>query len=344
MTVRVGLLGATGAVGQRFVQLLEDHPTFEIAAVTASPQSAGESYRDAAKWRVDTPIPDHVAGMTVRETDPDALPDDLDLLFSSLPSSVGAEVEPKLCRAGYVVSSNSSNERMAEDVPLTIPEVNADHLDLIETQREQRGWDGALVKNPNCSTITMTPTLAALDEFGLSRVHVATLQAVSGAGYSGVTSMEIIDNVLPHIGGEEAKMESESRKLLGSVEDGELSLHDVEVSASCNRVPSLDGHLENVFAELDADPTAEAVHEALESLSPVDLPSAPEQPIHVFADPDRPQPRLDRMRGKGMQISAGGLRETAEGIQYNCLAHNTIRGAAGASVLNGELLVKEGWI
>ncbi|WP_053948670.1 aspartate-semialdehyde dehydrogenase [Halolamina sediminis] len=344
MSVRVGLLGATGAVGQRFVQLLDDHPTFEIAAVTASPESAGSPYRDAAKWRVDTPIPDHVAEMTVRETSPEALPDDLDLLFSSLPSGVGAEIEPELCRAGYVVSSNSSNERMAEDVPLTIPEVNPDHLDLLETQREERGWDGALVKNPNCSTITMVPTLAALDRFGLERVHVATLQAVSGAGYSGVTSMEIIDNVLPHIGGEEAKMETESRKLLGDVENGELSLHDVDVSASCNRVPSLDGHLENVFAELEANPEPEAVHEALESLDSVDLPSAPEQPIHVFADPDRPQPRLDRMRGKGMQISAGGLRETAEGVQYNCLAHNTIRGAAGASVLNGELLVEEGWV
>jgi aspartate-semialdehyde dehydrogenase len=344
MSVRVGLLGATGAVGQRFVQLLDDHPTFEIAAVTASPASAGESYRDAAKWRVDTPIPEDVAGMTVLETDPEVLPDDLDLLFSSLPSGVAAEVEPELCRAGYVVSSNSSNERMAEDVPLTIPEVNPDHLDLIETQREERGWDGALVKNPNCSTITMTPTLAALDEFGLERVHVSTLQAVSGAGYSGVTSMEIIDNVLPHIGGEEAKMETESRKLLGSVEDGQLALHDVDVSASCNRVPSLDGHLENVFAELDENPEPEAVHKALESLSPAALPSAPEQPIHVFEDPERPQPRLDRMRGKGMQISAGGLRETAEGIQYNCLAHNTIRGAAGASVLNGELLVEEGWV
>jgi aspartate-semialdehyde dehydrogenase len=344
MSVRVGLLGATGAVGQRFVQLLTDHPTFDIAAVTASPSSAGESYRDAAKWRVDTPIPDDIAEMTVLETDPDTLPDDLDLLFSSLPSDVGADVEPELCRAGYVVSSNSSNERMAEDVPLTIPEVNPGHLDLIETQREERGWDGALVKNPNCSTITMTPTLAALDQFGLSRIHVATLQAVSGAGYSGVTSMEIIDNVLPHIGGEEQKMETESRKLLGDVTDGELSLHDVEVSASCNRVPTLDGHLENVFAELDENPSPAEVHDALESLDAADLPSAPDQPIHVFDDPERPQPRLDRMRGNGMQISAGGIRETAEGIQYDCLAHNTIRGAAGASVLNGELLVRDGWI
>jgi aspartate-semialdehyde dehydrogenase len=344
MSVRVGILGATGAVGQRFVQLLEDHPTFDIAAVTASPESAGERYRDAAKWRVDTPIPNDVAEMRVRETSVDALPDGLDLLFSSLPSGVADEVEPELCRAGYVVSSNSSNERMAADVPLTIPEVNADHLDLIDVQRAERGWDGALVKNPNCSTITMVPTLAALDEFGLQRVHVATLQAVSGAGYSGVTSMEILDNVLPHIGGEENKMETESRKLLGDVEDGDLSLHDVEVAASCNRVPSLDGHLENVFAELDEDPGAEEVHEALAAFEGIDLPSAPDQPVFVFDDPERPQPRLDRMRGKGMQISAGGLRETPQGVQYNCLAHNTIRGAAGASILNGELLANEGWV
>ncbi|MFB6221288.1 MAG: aspartate-semialdehyde dehydrogenase [Halolamina sp.] len=344
MSVRVGILGATGAVGQRFVQLLEDHPTFDIAAVTASPESAGERYRDAAKWRVDTPIPDGVAEMRVRETAVDSLPDDLDLLFSSLPSGVAAEIEPELCRAGYVVSSNSSNERMAEDVPLTIPEVNPDHLALIDTQREERGWDGALVKNPNCSTITMVPTLAALDAFGLQRVHVATLQAVSGAGYSGVTSMEIIDNVLPHIGGEEAKMETESRKLLGDVEDGGLTLHDVDVAASCNRVPSLDGHLENVFAELAENPDAAAVHEALASFDGIDLPSAPAEPIFVFDDPERPQPRLDRMRGQGMQISAGGLRETPQGVQYNCLAHNTIRGAAGASILNGELLVEDGWV
>jgi len=345
MSVRVGILGATGAVGQRFVQLLEDHPTFDIAALTASPASADKRYRNAAKWRVNTPIPDDIATMRVRETSVEALEDvDLDLLFSSLPSSVAADIEPELCEAGYVVSSNSSNERMAEDIPLTIPEVNADHLDLIETQREERGWDGALVKNPNCSTITMVPTLAALDRFGLSRVHVATLQAVSGAGYSGVTLMEILDNALPHIGGEEEKMETESRKLLGDVDDGELSLHDVEVSASCNRVATLDGHLENVFAELEENPSAEAVHEALGSFEGIDLPSAPDHPIHVFEEPDRPQPRLDRMRGKGMQISAGGLRETAAGIQYNCLAHNTIRGAAGASILNGELLANEGWV
>ncbi|WP_435143410.1 aspartate-semialdehyde dehydrogenase [Halobaculum sp. P14] len=346
MTYRVGILGATGAVGQRFIQLLDDHPTFDLACVTASEASAGKTYRDAAKWRVDTPIPDDVAELEVRETDPDAIPDDLDLLFSSLPSGVAADVEPALCEAGYVVSSNSSNDRMAEDVPLTIPEINPDHLGLIDVQRDERGWDGALIKNPNCSTITMVPTLAALDEFGLDRVHVSTLQAVSGAGYSGVTSMEILDNAVPHIGGEEEKMETESRKLLGEFDGASFSLHEADVSASCNRIPTLDGHLENVFAELDADPSATEVRDALAAAPSADLHSSPDQLIHVFGDdqPERPQPRMDRMRGDGMQVSAGGVQTTPNGVKYNCLAHNTIRGAAGASLLNGELLAADGWL
>ncbi|MDR9380546.1 MAG: aspartate-semialdehyde dehydrogenase, partial [Natronomonas sp.] len=265
MSTRVGVLGATGAVGQRLIQLLAPHPEFEIAALTASSSSAGRTYRDAAKWRVDTPIPDDVADITVVGTDPDEVPDDVDLLFSSLPSDIGASVEPAFVEEGYVVSSNSSNGRMDDDVPLTIPEINADHLDLIEVQRDNRGWDGALLKNPNCSTITMVPTLAALDEFGLERVHVSTLQAVSGAGYSGVTSMEIIDNVIPHIGGEADKMETESRKLLGSFNGAGIELHGADVSASCNRVPTLDGHLENVWADLAGDPDPAAVAEAFRS-------------------------------------------------------------------------------
>ncbi|AKU08502.1 MULTISPECIES: aspartate-semialdehyde dehydrogenase [Haloferax] len=344
MAVRVGILGATGAVGQRFIQLLEDHPTFELAALTASESSAGKRYDEAAKWRVNTPIPDDVAAMEVGSTDPADVPDDIDLLFSSLPSSVAAEVEPEFLEAGYVVSSNSSNDRMAPDVPLTIPEINPGHLDLIEVQRDERGWDGALVKNPNCSTITMVPTLAALDQFGLERVDVTTLQAVSGAGYDGVTSMEIIDNAIPHIGGEEEKMETESRKLLGSFDGAEVALHGAEVNASCNRIPTLDGHLESVFADLADDASPEDVAAAMREYPGVDLPSAPEQLIHVFEDNFRPQPRLDRERGDGMQISAGGIQATERGVKYNCLAHNTIRGAAGASVLNGELLAQEGWI
>ena len=348
MTVRVGVLGATGAVGQRLIQLLAPHPEFEIAALTASDASVGETYKDAAKWRVNSPIPDDVAGLEVRATDPDSVPDDVDLIFSSLPSSVGAEVEPEFCEAGYTVSSNSSNGRMDEDVPLIIPEVNADHVDLLEVQRDERGWDGALLKNPNCSTITMVPPLAALDrEFDLTDVRVSTLQAVSGAGYDGVTSMEIIDNAIPHIGGEEDKMETESRKLLGDFGGAEVALHDADVAASCNRIPTLDGHLENVFAEFAEDPAPEDLREAMRSFEGAgNLPSSPDQLIKVFGEdePERPQPRLDRTYADGMGIVAGGVQATDAGAKYNCLAHNTIRGAAGASLLNGELLVEEGYV
>jgi aspartate-semialdehyde dehydrogenase len=344
MSIRVGVLGATGAVGQRLVQLLDPHPDLEIAALTASESSAGRTYRDAAKWRLDVPIPEQVAEMTVTATDVDEIPNDVPLLFSSLPSSVGAAVEPGLAEAGYVVSSNSSNSRMAADVPLVVPEVNAEHVDLIEVQRDERGWDGALLKNPNCSTITMVPTLAALDRFGLERVHVSTLQAVSGAGYSGVSSMEILDNAIPHIGGEEEKMEEESRKLLGAFDGAEVGLHGMDVSASCNRIATLDGHLENVWAGTAEDVTIEAAAEAMADYPSADLPSSPAPLVHVFEEPDRPQPRLDRMLGDGMAVSAGGFRETPEGIQYNCLSHNTLRGAAGASVLNGELLAREGYL
>jgi aspartate-semialdehyde dehydrogenase len=345
MSIRAGILGATGAVGQRLVQLLDPHPEFDLVTVTASDDSAGKSYREAAKWRLDFAIPDDVAGMTVRRTDADDIPDDVDLLFSSLPSSVGERVEPGLCEAGYVVSSNSSNDRTADDVPLVVPEVNADHVDLIEVQRDERGWDGALVKNPNCSTITMVPTLAALDRaFGLDAVRVSTLQAVSGAGYDGVTSMEIIDNAIPHIGGEEQKMESEARKLLGAFDGAEVSWHGADVAASCNRIPTLDGHLENVWADLAEDVTTGDAADALREFPSLDLPSSPDPLVHVFEEPDRPQPRLDRMRGDGMAVTAGGFRETAGGVQYNCLAHNTLRGAAGASVLNGELLADSGYL
>jgi len=345
MPTTVGVLGATGAVGQRFVQLLDNSPAFEIAALTASDASADRPYHEAAKWRVDSPIPDAVRDVTVSETAPGAVGDTVDLVFSALPSAVAAAVEPDFAEAGYVVCSNASNERQAEDVPLVIPEVNADHLDLIEIQRDRRGWDGALVKNPNCSTITLVPTLAALESFGLERVRVATLQAVSGAGYSGVTSMEIIDNALPHIGGEADKMAAESRKLLGQFDGTTVHWHDADVSASCNRIPTLDGHLENVWAELQKDVTPAAAADAMRSFPSLDLPSSPDPLITVYDELYRPQPRLDRMLGGGMGVSAGGIEPVPSGgLKYNCLAHNTIRGAAGASVLNGELLVDEDWV
>jgi aspartate-semialdehyde dehydrogenase len=345
MTTRAGVLGATGAVGQRLVQLLAPHPQFDLTTLTASDDSAGKSYQEASKWRIDSPIPTSVGEMTVRETDPDAVPDEVDILFSSLPSAVGEAVEPVFCKAGYVVSSNSSNHRTASDVPLTVPEVNADHLDLIEVQRDERGWDGALIKNPNCSTITMVPPLAAIDDVvGVERINVSTLQAVSGAGYDGVTSMEIIDNAIPHIGGEEQKMEVESRKLLGDFDGSSVQYHTGRVDASCNRIPTLDGHLENVWVDTTANADVATVARAMREYPSLELHSSPSQLIHVFEDPERPQPRLDRTRGEGMSISVGGIQETESGIQFNCLAHNTLRGAAGASVLNGELLRHEGYL
>jgi aspartate-semialdehyde dehydrogenase len=342
--MNVGILGATGAVGQRLIQLLADHDEFAVTALTASGDSAGHTYREAAKWRIDAPIPEHIAEMEVTETDPAAVPDDVDLLFSSLPSSVGERVEPAFVEDGYVVSSNSSNGRLDDDIPLVIPEVNPEHLALIDVQRDERGWDGALVKNPNCSTITMVPPLAALDRHGLERVHVSTLQAVSGAGYSGVSSMEIIDNVIPYIGGEEEKMETETCKLLGALAGDAVEWHDAPVSASCNRVPTLDGHLENVWVETEDDLDAETAAATLADAPTIDLPSAPDQLVTVFEEPDRPQPRLDRNADRGMGVAVGGVQESATGIQFNCLAHNTIRGAAGASLLNGELLAREGYL
>jgi aspartate-semialdehyde dehydrogenase len=345
MTVKVGIIGATGAVGQRLVQLIDPHPDFELAAVTASDSSAGKTYREAAKWGIDSPIPESVADLEVGRTDPEDVSDDVELIFSSLPSSIGEAVEPDFCEAGYVVSSNSSNGRADDDVPLTIPEINADHLDLIEVQRDERGWDGALVKNPNCSTITMVPPLAALDDLaGLTSVEVATLQAVSGAGYSGVTSMEILDNAIPYIGKEEEKMETESRKLLGTFDGAEVHWHGADVAASCNRIATIDGHLENVWADTEDDVTPEEVDEAMIDYPSLDLRSSPETLIETFDEPDRPQPRLDRNLGNGMTVSVGGIQETTEGVQFNCLAHNTLRGAAGASVLNGELLLENGYL
>ncbi len=356
---RVGVLGATGAVGQRLVALLADHPRFEIVSLAASADSAGRPYREAVPWGLETPVPAGVADTTVVEGHPDNVPD-LDLLFSSMPSDVAERVEPAFLEAGYVVSSNSSNARMDPDVPLVIPEVNADHLALLEHQAD-RGWEGRLVKNPNCSTIAMVPPLAALAAAGHDpeRVRVATMQAISGAGYDGVSAYEIVDNVLPHIGGEEAKMERETRKLLGSVDDG-VALHDVDVAASCNRVPTLDGHLESVWVDFEgADaavgpgevavdagvgPSVESAEAALRSAPTVDLPSAPDRSVRVHDAPDRPQPRLDRSTDRGMSVAVGPLQSTATGLQFDCLVHNTLRGAAGASLLNGELLVERGYV
>jgi len=335
VAVKAGILGATGAVGQRFVEALANHPWFEITALAASERSAGKTYREAAGWRLDTAMPESVENIEVVPVDPKAV--DADVVFSALPADLALTVEPEFAKAGFAVASNASSYRMEKDIPLVIPEVNPEHLGLIEVQQDTRGWDGYIITNPNCSTIVMTVTLKPLMEFGLETVQVATMQAISGAGFSGVPAMAIYDNVIPYIGSEETKMETETLKLLGEFNGSEIVPADMKVSASCHRVPVIDGHTEAIWAGMRDKPTPEEVREAFLKFDPKlgELPSEPRKAIIVRDEVDRPQPRLDRNMGKGMSVSVGRIRE---GIRYIAMGHNTIRGAAGASVLNAELL------
>ncbi len=333
--VKAGILGATGAVGQRFVEALANHPWFEITALAASERSAGKTYREAAGWRLDTAMPESVENIEVVPVNPKAV--DADVVFSALPADLAITVEPEFAKAGFAVASNASSYRMEKDIPLVIPEVNPEHLGLIEVQQDTRGWDGYIITNPNCSTIVMTVTLKPLMKFGLETVQVATMQAISGAGFSGVSAMAIFDNVIPYIGSEEKKMETETLKLLGEFNGSEIVPADMKVSASCNRVPVIDGHTEAIWAGMRDKPTPEEVREAFLKFDPKlgELPSEPRNALIVRDEIDRPQPRLDRNMGKGMSVSVGRIRE---GIRYIAMGHNTIRGAAGASVLNAELL------
>ncbi|WP_292462937.1 aspartate-semialdehyde dehydrogenase [Methanolobus sp.] len=338
-TIRAGILGATGAVGQRFVQALENHPWFEITCLAASEKSAGKKYAKAANWRLESKMPDIVTDMEIVPVDPKKV--DADVVFSAMPSSFAKTVEAEFAKEGFVVASNASAYRMEKDIPLVVPEVNADHLGLIDVQQDNRGWDGYIVTNPNCSTIIMVPTLKPLMQFGLESVQVATMQAVSGAGYDGVASMAIMDNIIPYIGGEEEKMETEPLKLLGEFDGSEIIPADIMISASCNRVPVMDGHTEAIWAKMTDNPTPEQVRQVFLDFNPKlgDLPTEPKQVLIVRDELDRPQPRLDRNMGKGMSITVGRIRE---GIRYTAMGHNTVRGAAGASVLNAELLHKMG--
>jgi len=337
--IRAGILGATGAVGQRFIQALDNHPWFEITSLAASERSAGKTYDNAANWRLDIPLPQSIAEMNVVPVDPTKV--DADVVFSALPSENAETVEAEFAKAGFAVASNAAAYRMEEDVPLVIPEVNADHLGMIEVQQDNRGWDGYIITNPNCSTIMMVMSLKPLMQFGLDNVTVATMQAISGAGYDGVSSMAILDNIVPYIGGEEEKMEIEPQKLLGEFDGAQFIDADLTVSAACHRVPVMDGHTEAIWATMSDDPTPEDVRNAFLNFNPDlgDLPTEPEQALIVHDQPDRPQPRLDRNLGEGMSVSVGRIRE---GIRYVAMGHNTVRGAAGASVLNAELLHKMG--
>ena len=346
MKWKVGILGATGAVGQRMIELLADHPWFTVSEVAASERSAGKLYRDAARWTLDGSAPAAAGALTVKPVVP---PLDCDLVLSGLDSSVAGPIEEEFAAAGYPVLSNSSNHRMAEDVPLVIPEVNPDHLDILPLQKKRRGYTtGCLITNSNCTTMGLAMALKPLnDAFGVKEVMAVTMQAISGAGYPGVPSLDILDNVIPHIGGEEDKVETEPRKILGRLTGGAVEFAKMKISAMCNRVHVLDGHTECVSVRLERKATVKDLAKVLAEFSGepqrLRLPTAPEHPILVTEQPDRPQPRRDRNAGKGMSVVVGRLRpcEILD-FKFTLLVHNTIRGAAGAAILNAELLAERG--
>ncbi len=343
----MAILGATGLVGQRLVQLLDNHPWFEIRALAASDQSVGRAYADAVKWHLPTEIPDAVRQMKVEPCEPKF---DVAIVFSALPSDVAGEIEETFANAGYLVSSNASNHRMDADVPLVIPEVNPEHLELVRVQQARRKSQGAIITNPNCSTIHLTLVLKPLaDQFGLRRVLVTTMQALSGAGYPGVSALDAIDNVIPYIGGEEPKLENEPLKILGKLEGGKIAPADFRISAACNRVATQDGHLETVSVEFVTKSNIDLVRKVMLQFTgepqALELPTAPQHPIWVRDEVDRPQPRLDRDAERGMASVVGRLRSCGVlDYKFVVLGHNTLRGAAGGTLLNAELLVAKGFI
>jgi aspartate-semialdehyde dehydrogenase len=344
--IRVGILGATGMVGQRFIQLLEDHPQFEISALAASDRSQGKTFQDACTWRLRGEMPAFVKAMKVAAPEP---PLDCELVFSSLPGEIARASEGAFAGAGFPVISNSSAFRMDADVPLLIPEVNHEHLGLLDTQRAKRaGQRGYIVTNPNCSTIMLALALAPLHhKFGVTRVVATTMQALSGAGYPGVASLAISDNVLPFIEGEEEKIEQETLKILGKFQGREIEAAAMAVSAQCHRVAVSDGHLAAVRVTLERPAELNELKEAFASFSALpqelELHSAPKHPLIVRDEPDRPQPRLDREAGNGMSVTIGRIQpDKVLDYRFVALSHNTIRGAAGAAILNAELLIATG--
>jgi aspartate-semialdehyde dehydrogenase len=346
-TIPVGILGATGMVGQQFIALLAAHPWFRVEWIGASQRSEGKAYRDACAWRLPSTLDDHVARMTVDAAAPGRAPA---LVFSGLDSSVAGEVEGAFARAGHTIVSNARNYRMEPTVPLLIPEVNADHLSLLPAQRAACGWTGAIVTNPNCAVVVLAMALAPLRQFGLDAVTITTMQAISGAGYPGVPSWDILANVIPFIGGgEEEKIEAETPKILGAVGAGAIELHPATMSATTTRVPVPNGHTGSIAVRLAQRPPLDDVIAAWRSFrgrpQELDLPSAPLQPIVYLEEANRPQPALDANRGGGMTVSVGRLRPCPVlGCKFVALGHNTIRGAAGAALLNAELMHREGML
>jgi aspartate-semialdehyde dehydrogenase len=342
--LRVGILGATGVVGQRFIQLLERHPSFQVTALAASDRSAGKPYAAAATWRLPGEIPPAVRDIVVRLPEP---PLDCDVVFSSVPADVARAMEGAFAAAGYPVISNSSAYRMDPDVPLVVPEINADHLALLNGRRAGGGF---IVTNPNCSAVMVTLALAPLQaRFGVSAAVVTTMQALSGAGYPGVASLDITDNVIPYIANEEEKIQTETGKILGRLAGGRIEAAPFPVSAQCHRVHVQDGHLGAIRVKLERPATLESLWEAWSTFrglpQELGLPTAPAHPIEVRTEPDRPQPRLDRDAGGGMSVTIGRIAKDAVlDWRFLALSHNTIRGAAGAALLNAELLLARGYL
>jgi aspartate-semialdehyde dehydrogenase len=340
--IEVGVLGATGVVGQQFVVRLARHPWFRPTWLAASERSEGRPYGVVAPWRLAAPIPDGAAQRTVEGCLPGRGPR---VVFSALDAAVAGDIERAFAAAGHIVVSNARNYRMDPLVPLLIPEVNADHLSLIAEQQKANGWNGAIVTNPNCSTVVLAMALAPLRQFGLKMVVVSTMQAVSGAGYPGVPSLDILGNVVPFIGGEEEKIESETLKILGT--DGGRTPYPAVVSAHTNRVAVIDGHIMTISADLSSKPPIDDVVAALRAFrgrpQELELPSAPNPAIVVAAESNRPQPRLDADRSDGMAVTVGRVRPcAATHVKLVALGHNTVRGAAGAAILNAELMAAEG--
>jgi len=343
-TIEVGILGGTGMVGQHFIRFLQEHPWFKLTWLGASDRSAGKKLKDATSWRLDGEMPADAAEIVVSDSKTGSAPK---LVFSAMDASVATEIERAFAQAGHVVVSNSRNHRMDEDVPLMVTEINADHLKILKRQQAERGWKGLIVTNPNCSTITLTMALAPMAKFGIQRVIVATMQAVSGAGYPGVASMDILGNVVPYIGSEEEKMQQETQKILGLFKDDAIVPLAAKVSAHCNRVAVVDGHLVTASVEFAEKPAVKDLQFAVENFRSVPqergLPSAPVRPLIYMPQQDRPQPRRDVTRENGMAVFVGRLRECPVlDVKFLACGHNTIRGAAGAAVLNAELMMTEG--
>jgi aspartate-semialdehyde dehydrogenase len=344
--IEVGVLGGTGMVGQHFIRFLQGHPWFKLTWLGASDRSAGKKLKDATPWRLDGEMPDTAAAIVVSNSKPGNAPR---LVFSAMDASVATDIEREFAQAGHVVVSNSRNHRMEPDVPLLVPEINPGHLSLLHAQQEKRGWRGMIVTNPNCSTIVLSLALAPLAHFGIERVIVATLQAVSGAGYPGVPSVDILANVIPYVGGEEEKIEQETQKILGGVSNGEAVPLNARVSAHCHRVAVADGHTVATSVDFSSKPNTRDIQRAIEHFRGVpqdrNLPSAPRQPVIYMPQQDRPQPRRDVCRENGMSVFVGRVRDcTVLHAKFVACGHNTIRGAAGAAVLNAELMVSEGFL